>query len=122
MSVRTSTFNREELVQTLFEESGDALFLFDPDLEEMVHVNPTVQRLSGFTRQECLHRPVSYFFRSETPGRLNQLRQAFRKTGVFHSQENFLLRTNDDGVWVPLNLTITRLHVRPKILGLITAR
>jgi len=122
MAIRSSTFNREELVQTLFEESGDALFLFDPDSEQMVDVNPTVQRLSGFTRQECLHQPVSYFFRSETPGRLNQLRQAFRKTGVFHSQEDFLLRTKDEGIWVPLNLTITRLHVRPKILGMITAR
>jgi PAS domain S-box-containing protein len=117
-----SKFNREELVQTLFEESGDALFLFDPDTEQLVDVNPTVQRLSGFTRQELLRMPVTYFFRSEVLGRLNFLRQAFRKTGVFHSQEDFLLRTNQDGIWIPLNLTITRLHVRPKILGLITAR
>src|SRR4029077_9099979 len=64
----------------------------------------------------------SYLFRSETTGRVNYLRQAFRKTGIFHSQEGFLLRTKEEGVWVPLNLTITRLHVRPKILGLITAR
>jgi PAS domain S-box-containing protein len=117
-----SKFNREELVQTLFEETGDALFLFDPTSEDMIDVNPTVQRLSGFTRQELLRKQVSYLFRSETPGRLNELRHAFRTTGVFHSQEGFLLRTTQDGVWIPMNLTITRLHVRPKTLGLITAR
>ena len=33
-----------------------------------------------------------------------------------------MLRTQRDGVWVPVNLTITRLHVQPHTLGLITAR
>jgi PAS domain S-box-containing protein len=117
-----SKFNREELVQTLFEESGDALFLFDPDSEQILDVNPMVLRLSGFTRQELLHMSVTYLFRSEAPGRLKYLQLAFRKTGVFHSQEGFLLRAKRDGVWIPLNLTITRLHVRPKTLGLIMAR
>jgi PAS domain S-box-containing protein len=117
-----SAFDRQELVQTLFEESGDALFLFDPDTEQLLDVNPMVQRLSGFARQELLKMPISFLFRSETPGRLNRLRQAFHKTGVFHSQEDFLLRTNRDGAWISVNLTITRLHVRPRKLGLIAAR
>jgi len=117
-----SKFNREELVQTLFEESGDALFLFDPDTEELLDVNPTVQRLSGFPRQELLRMQLANLFRSETSGQVNFLRHAFRTTGVFHSQEGFLLRTKQENEWIPLNLTITRLHVRPKTLGLITAR
>jgi two-component system cell cycle sensor histidine kinase/response regulator CckA len=121
-ALEMSKFNREELVQTLFEESGDALFLFDPNSEELVDVNPMVLRLSGFTRQELLRMQVPDVFRSDAPGRLNHLRYAFRTTGVFHSQEGFLLRTKQDGSWIPLNLTITRLHVRPKTLGLITAR
>src|SRR5262249_9749455 len=47
---------------------------------------------------------------------------AAHKTEVFHSQEGFLLRTSRDGVWVPVNITVARLHVRPKTLALITAR
>src|SRR5262249_26401684 len=43
-------------------------------------------------------------------------------TGVFHSQEGFLLRHHQEGVWTPVNLTVTRLHTEPKTLGLITAR
>ncbi len=117
-----STFNREELVQTLFEESADGVFLFDPDSERLVDVNPAVVRLSGFRRQEFLGRPVSHFLRSEMPDGLQALRQGFRKTGAFTSQEGFLLRTTREGVWIPLNLSITRLHVRPRPLGLITAR
>jgi PAS domain S-box-containing protein len=117
-----SKFNREELAQTLFEESGDALFLFDPDSDQLIDVNFTVQRLTGYTRQEMLRMTVSYLFRAEVPGHMKLLQQAFRKTGHFHSQEGFLLRCRRDGHWIPVNVTITRLHVRPKTLGLITAR
>jgi PAS domain S-box-containing protein len=117
-----SKFNREELVQTLFEESADALFLFDPSTDQLVDVNFAVQRLTNFTRQELLKLPVSYLFRSEVPGHLKLLQQAFRKTGLFHSQEGFLLRAKQDGVWIPVNLTVTRLHVHPKTMGLINAR
>lgn len=114
--------NAEELSQALFEEAGDALFLFDPDTEQIIDANPMAQRLCGFSRSELLRLQATYIFRSETPGGLNRLRQAYRKTGIFHSQEGFILRTSRDGAWVPVNLTITRLHVQPRTLGLITAR
>src|SRR5262249_18410632 len=38
------------------------------------------------------------------------------------SQEGFFLRHQQDGIWIPVNLSITRLHIEPKPLGLITAR
>ena len=50
------------------------------------------------------------------------MRQAGSRSTVFHSQEGFLLRTRKDDVWVPVNITIARLHVQPKTLALITAR
>ncbi len=117
-----TSHNAAELAQTLFEEAGDALFLFDPDTEQILDVNPMAQRLTGFTRQEMLRLQVTYLFRAEARGGLQRFRQAFRKTGLFHSQEGFFLRHQKDGVWIPVNLTITRLHSDPKTLGLITAR
>jgi PAS domain S-box-containing protein len=53
---------------------------------------------------------------------LQRLQGAFRKTQVFHSQEGYYLRTIQPEVWIPVNLTVTRLHVSPKTLGLVTAR
>jgi PAS domain S-box-containing protein len=117
-----TAYNLAELGLTLFEESGDALFLFDPDSEELLEVNPMAQRLCGFSRPALLHHPVSYLFRAEVHGGLQRLRQAYRKTGIFHSQEGFLMRHQRDGVWTPVNLTVTRLHAEPRTLGLITAR
>src|SRR5439155_14977422 len=117
-----NAFSIAELVQTLFEEAGDALFLFHPETEQIVDTNPMAQRLSGYARQDLLRMEVTYLFRSEVQGGLHRLRQAFRNTGLFHSQDGFFLRHEKDGVWVPVNLTVTRLHAEPETLGLITAR
>ena len=78
--------------------------------------------LSGFERAELLRMKASHLFRSEIQGRLNQLRQAYRKTGIFLAKDGFLLRNAQEGMWVPVNLTVTRLHVQPRTLSLITAR
>src|SRR5947209_1398808 len=118
----TGSYSAAELSVTLFEEAGDALFLFDPETEHLLDVNPMAQRLSGFTRAELLRMAVTYLFRSEVQGGLNRLRHAYKKTGIFHSQEGFLLRHQRGGVWIPVNLTVTRLHAEPKTLGLVTAR
>src|SRR6266849_5213332 len=112
----------EGLAQALFEESGDALFLFDPDTDQLLDANSTAQRLSGFPLRELLRMPVTTLFHFSGLEGLEELRQASRKSGVFHSQEGYFIRTMQEGVWVPVNLTIARLHVKPKTLGLITAR
>jgi PAS domain S-box-containing protein len=112
----------EGLAQALFEESGDALFLFDPETDQLLDVNATAQRLVCFPLRQLLRMPVSELFHFEAPESLQKLRRAGRETGIFHSQEGYFLRTIQEGVWVPVNLTITRLHVKPRTLGLITAR
>jgi PAS domain S-box-containing protein len=111
-----------ELAMTLFQEAGDALFLVNPDNDAIVDANPVAERLSRFSCSELLRTKAAYLFRSEIQGGMNRLRSATNKTGAFHSQEGFLLRTKEDSVWIPVNLTVSRLHVRPHPMGLITAR
>jgi two-component system cell cycle sensor histidine kinase/response regulator CckA len=112
---------QNELAHALFEESGDALFLLDPETDRLLEINPVALRLTGFTRSEILHFSATYLFRFESAGGQQRLRGAFSKTTVFHSQDGFLLRTKED-TWIPVNLTVSRLHVVPKTLGLIIAR
>jgi PAS domain S-box-containing protein len=121
-SPKLDEYDQAELAVTLFEESGDALFLFEPQSEAMVDVNPLAQKLSGWTRPELLAMQIDYLFRSEIQGGLVRLRQAWRKTGPFHAQDGFLLRTKRSAAWVPVNLSVARLHTRGRTLGLITAR
>jgi PAS domain S-box-containing protein len=112
----------KDLAQALFEEAGDALFLFDPDTDQLQDVNPMAERLSGFSRAELLTFQATYLFRFVGQGGKGRLHHAATKTTVFHAQDGFLLRTHDDGVWVPVNVTITRLHLVPRTLALLTAR
>ncbi|HEY1861551.1 MAG TPA: ATP-binding protein [Gemmataceae bacterium] len=111
-----------ELAMALFEEAADALFLIKPDNSVIVDANPLAQKLTQFSYAELLHMQAAYLFRSESQGGLNRLRTATTKTGIFHSQEDFLLRTKQDGIWIPVNLSVTRLHIDPQPLALITAR
>ena len=110
------------MAEALFNEAADALFLVDPQTDQLLDVNPVVTRLSGFSRAELLRMTSSALFRSEFKGGRERLRQASSKTEQFHSQDGYLLRTNREGVWVPISLSISRLHVRPRVLALLTAR
>jgi PAS domain S-box-containing protein len=117
-----STSSNQDLAHALLEEAGDALFLFDPDNDQLLHVSRMAVELTGFGREDMLARPATYFFRFGGKGGQRRFREAATRTGVFHSQEGFFLRTKRDGVWVPVSLSIARLHVAPKTLALITAR
>jgi PAS domain S-box-containing protein len=110
-----------ELARTLFEGAGHALILFDPITERLREANPAAQRLSGLSAEELVGTTVSKLLRSDHPEGLQRLRLAFRQTGLFRAPEGFRLRTRDDGVWLPVDLTITRLHGEPEPLGLIAA-
>jgi PAS domain S-box-containing protein len=112
----------EGLAQALFEESGDALFLFDPDTFQLLDANSMAQRLTGFSLRELLQMSVQQLFRFQGQEGLQRMLQASKKTTLFHSQEGYFLRTVQEDIWIPVNLSTARLHVRPKAMGLITAR
>jgi PAS domain S-box-containing protein len=112
----------EGLAQALFEESGDALFLLDPETDQLLDANSTAQRLTGFALRELLRIPATQLFRFDDPEGRQRLTRAAGKTEVFHGREGYSLRTTQDGVWVAVTLTVARLHVKPKTLGLLTVR
>src|SRR5262249_30870238 len=112
----------EDLAQALFKEAGDALFLFDPATGQLLDVNPMAQELSGLTREELLPLRTTDLLRAEVDTNMTSLRNAYQQTGNFHARDGFQLRTRRAGVWIPVNITITRLHLQRRTLGLITAR
>src|SRR5262249_24156083 len=118
-----TSLHSAELSRALFEEAGDALFLLDPDSDRLLDANPTAERLTGLPRGDLVARPATYWFRFGGQGAGGRrLRQAVTESGGFHSQEGYYLRTGRHGEWVPVNLTVSRLHLRGGALALITAR
>jgi PAS domain S-box-containing protein len=111
-----------ELAQTLFEEIGDAAYIADPDTLRLLDVNLVAQRLTGLPRNELLRLDLGQLFRSDGDEGLAHLRQALALTRTFHSQEGYFLRRGRGAGWMPVNLTLTRLHTESRPLGLVLAR
>src|SRR5262245_62100790 len=63
--VAMTPHSQGELTQTLFEESADALLLFELDTRQIVNVNSMAERLSGLAREELLQIPVGDLLASE---------------------------------------------------------
>jgi two-component system sensor histidine kinase/response regulator len=110
------------LAEALFHESPDALFLLDPETDRLENVNQMALRLSGFSRSELTQLPGTSLFRFQGKGGRAQLLHAANKSGIFHSREGYYLRTRTEGVWLPVNVSISRLHLPGKTLALLTAR
>src|SRR5438105_12400412 len=96
----------KNLAQALFEEAGDALFLFEPDTDQLLNVNPMAERLCGLPRDAILRQPTTYWFRfagtggpgsQSNPGSAARLRQVANRSEVFHAQDGYFLRTGQDG-------------------------
>jgi PAS domain S-box-containing protein len=112
----------KELAEALFEEAGDALFLFDPETDQVLQVSRVAEELTGLARGELLALPATELFRFGPEAAQHSLNQAVANSGAFNSEKSYYLRTRREGVWVPVNVTISRLHVHPKTLALLTAR
>jgi PAS domain S-box-containing protein len=118
-----TTSGPKELAEALLEEAGDALFLFDPETDQVLQVSRVAEELTGFSRRELLAMKAMALFRREQQVQVpSSLSHAATQSGVFHSIEGYLLRTRRENVWIPVNVTISRLHVRPRTLALLTAR
>ena len=112
-----SSLNVAGLGQALFEESSDALFVFDPETDKLLDVNPMALKLTGFSRAQLLGRLASAVFRYDAPDDQQRLRQAAQTSRVFHSQNSYALHTAQESVTIPVHITVSRLHLKPKTLG-----
>jgi PAS domain S-box-containing protein len=110
------------LAEALFEETGDAMFFFDPETAKLIDANSTAQRLMGYSLPELLRLSVKDVLHSANEDAWKRLETASRQTSVFHNEEGYFLKTVKEDVWIPVNVTMARLHLKPKIMGLITAR
>ncbi len=112
----------EGLARALFEESADALFLLDPDADRLLDANSAAQRLTGFSLRALLGRSTADLFSYGGPGGLDRLREVTGRSRPFRGQEGYLLCSAGGEGWIPISLTVSRLHVKPTTLALLTAR
>jgi two-component system cell cycle sensor histidine kinase/response regulator CckA len=116
-------FDESEFARTLFDENGDALLFIDPDTDLVLEANQTALRLTGFHKAELVGARATDLFRLEQGSKeTDRLRGAAGKTTVFHGKGGFQLRIKPQPGWLPVTVTVTRLHVKPKTIALYTVR
>lgn len=69
----------EELLQKIFHHSNDAIFVIDPERDEIVDVNPKSCSLLGYSRDELLSLSVSAIHSKEMPQLLAFARSVFER-------------------------------------------
>ena len=111
----------EEIALSLFRESNDALFIFDPRDHRVLDANPVAQRLTGFDKRTLGSLSVWDLFQSGDPQILQQLIEAYQVSWFYHSREGLSL-TRSGGAPIPVNVSVSRIHTRPDTLGLVVAR
>ena len=110
------------LARALFEESSDAQFLFDPQSGQILDANARAQLLSGFSLRDLLDSPVSELVRVDGEENPEFLADPPRKLHLPYGDKGCLLRSFQALHWIPVDLTLTRLSIKPKPLVLLTAR
>jgi PAS domain S-box-containing protein len=119
------TFQSNALARAVFEEVGDALFLFDPDSGRVLDVNAAGQRLSGFALRDLVKLLVTELFSPPRGQPPVPLRPATPKSPLAEVGRLYFLRTPHARIWIPVSLTVAHVPADcnpPRRLGLITAR
>jgi PAS domain S-box-containing protein len=111
----------QEIAHSLFRESNDAFILFDPRDNRVVDLNPAALRLTGFERRAVLGMQVTDLFLADEPDGVAHLIDAYRKTGFFHSREDYYLKRKA-GAPLAINISVSRIHTSPDPLGLAVIR
>jgi PAS domain S-box-containing protein len=111
----------QEMARALFEEVNDAVFVFDPESEQITDVNPMAQRLSGHRRSDLLQMRITDLLSAPGEEGMSRLLESSRVTTLFHSQEGFRLRHRDGGE-IEINVSVSRVHLRPSPQALLIVR
>ncbi|MDP7020107.1 MAG: PAS domain S-box protein [Pirellulaceae bacterium] len=97
-----------ETAQALFQESGDAIVVVDPATLRIIDANPVVLKFTEMTHEDLVGSDMTDLLKSDEQkmGCFSTLLE----TGTFHSRAGFRLRTNRRDHWIPVSVTISRMH------------
>ncbi|HWE36810.1 MAG TPA: PAS domain S-box protein, partial [Isosphaeraceae bacterium] len=121
MSPPMDADRHQEIARCLFREANDALFLFDTTEHRVLDVNPVGLRLTGMDKDVACRLRLRDLFAGEAPGAMERLIEAYQRTGFYHSREGYTLR-REEGPPIPVNVSVSRIHIEPEPIGLVVAR
>lgn len=83
----------DELLRKIFNYSNDAIFVIDPERDQIVEVNPRACNLLGYSRDELLSMPISAIHSREMPRLLAFARSVFEEGQGWTNELTCLTKT-----------------------------
>lgn len=100
--LETSLRRSEEKFTIIVQESPDVIVVADPETGNVLHINPTVQHVLGYTEADLLGHSTLAFLAEETTAKLPGIYEELARTGAI-AQTLDIRRA--DGVLCPMDVT-----------------
>ena len=107
-----------ELVQALFGESSDALFLIEAETAHIADANAAAESLSGRDRNALLGTPLFLLFQTKHPNGIEEIAKALQARSLYRAAEGFDFLVGA-GEAIPVELTLRPLGDGPNMLLLL---
>ncbi len=85
----------EERFHKIFDHSNDAIFVLDPEADEILHVNSKACSMLGYSREELLSMPITAIHPNEMPELLAFTRSVFKKGSGWTNELTCLTKTGN---------------------------
>jgi PAS domain S-box-containing protein len=108
------------LARALFEESEEPLFLIDPETGQILDANAAAQRMCTLSLRVILDSRVQDLFQGDGGEKLLEFPITGRRLSFPYADRGGMLIGRD--VTVPVDVTVTRLTVAPRVLALLQTR
>jgi len=99
----------DELLRKIFNYSNDAIFVIDPERDQIVEVNPRACGLLGYSRDELLSMPISAIHSQEMPRLLAFARSVFDEGRGWTNELTCLTKT---GLNLPSEISASVIETR----------
>lgn len=103
----------EQRYRSLFEYNPDSVMSFDRDWT-ILSLNPSTEHMSGYSREELLHRSIKHFL---LPEEHDKVEHYFSKVLTGQSQHYEILFITKNGEHLTLDVTSTPIWVNHQIVG-----
>ncbi|MGF1581792.1 MAG: PAS domain S-box protein [Gemmataceae bacterium] len=113
---------QEQLIgRAIFREANDAFLIVHPLDQRILDVNPAVQRLTGFRRKQLIDLPLASLLEAIEGYDHTEVLRACQTTTYYTARDGYVLKAQA-GKIIPVNLTVSRIHIEPEPLALLILR
>ncbi|MBI3079592.1 MAG: sigma 54-interacting transcriptional regulator, partial [Deltaproteobacteria bacterium] len=109
----------EERSRKIFEHSNDAIFVVDPERDEILDVNPVACRMLGYSRGELLSLPISEVHPDEMPELLAFARSVYERGSGWTDELTCLTKS---GSRLPAEISASVIEIEGRICLIVMAR